>query len=146
MERDPFGLGQPLYHFTRTDLASGLPLNDGSHIVYVNGERREGTDALSRLMHDFFCTDPDDMYYEVLAQVVRRFKQTSEGVSKMSSVVEEIRAEVEEAALAKGRAENQKATALQMLRMGRFSFTLEDIAESLYCCNMLISHGFTCTR
>ena len=47
----------------------------------------------------------------------------------MSSVVEEIRAEVEEAALAKGRAENQKATALQMLRMGRFSFTLEDIAE-----------------
>ena len=64
----------------------------------------------------------------------------------MSSVVEEIRAEVEEAALAKGRAENQKATALQMLRMGRFSFTLEDIAERLYCCNMLILHGFTCTR
>ena len=45
----------------------------------------------------------------------------------MSSVVEEIRAEVEEAALAEGRAENQKATALQMLRMGEFS--LEKIAE-----------------
>ena len=45
----------------------------------------------------------------------------------MSSVVEEIRAEVEEAALAEGRAENQKATALQMLRMGEF--TLEKIAE-----------------
>ena len=49
----------------------------------------------------------------------------------MSSIVEEIRAEVEEEALAEGRtegrAENQKATALQMLRMGRF--TLEDIAE-----------------
>ena len=147
MERDPFGKGQQLHHFARTDLESGLPLNDGSHIVYVNGERRDGSDALSRLMHDFFCADPDAMYYELLAQVVRRFKQTSEGVRKMSSIVEEIRAEVEEEALAKGRmegraegrmegraegrmegrVENQKATALQMLRMGRF--TLEDITE-----------------
>ena len=53
----------------------------------------------------------------------------------MSSIVEEIRAEVEEEALAKGRmegrmegrAELQTAIALQMLRMGEF--TLEKIAE-----------------
>ena len=139
MERDPFGKGQQLYHFVRTEQKSRLLLNDGSHIVYVNGEKRDGEDALSRLMHDFFCADPDDMYYELLAQVVRRFKQTSEGVRKMSSIVEEIRAEVEEEALAKGRAEGraegrmegraelQTAIALQMLRMGEF--TLEKIAE-----------------
>ena len=131
MEGDPFKKGQSLYHFVRADLESGLALNDGSHIVYVNGAKRDGEDDLSRLMHDFFCTNPDDMYYEELAKVVRHFKQTSEGVRKMSSVVEEIRAEVEEEALAKGRlegrVENQKATALQLLRMDRF--TLEDIAE-----------------
>ena len=49
----------------------------------------------------------------------------------MSSIVEEIRAEVEEEALAKGRmegrAELQTAIALQMLQMGEFS--LEKIAE-----------------
>ena len=46
MKHDPFKLDQPLYHFVRTEATSGLPLNDGSHIVYVNGERRDGEDAL----------------------------------------------------------------------------------------------------
>ena len=139
MEGDPFGKGQSLYHFVRTELESGLALNDGSHIVYVNGAKRDGADDLSRLMHDFFCTNPDDMYYEELAKVVRRFKQTSEGVRKMSSVVEEILAEGRIEGLAEGLAEGltkgrdegvleeKQATVRQLLQMGGFS--LESIAE-----------------
>ena len=147
MEGDPFGKGQALYHFVRADLESGLALNDGSHIVYVNGAKRDGADDLSRLMHDFFCTNPDDMYYEELAKVVRRFKQTSEGVRKMSSVVEEILAEGRIEGLAEGLAEGltkgriegriegrdegvleeKQATVRQLLQMGGFS--LESIAE-----------------
>ena len=131
MEGAPFKKGQALYHFVRTDLESGLALNDGSHIVYVNGARRDGEDDLSRLMHDFFCTNPDDMYYEELAKVVRRFKQTSEGVRKMSSVVEEILAEGRIEGRIEGRdegvLEEKKATVRQLLKMGGFS--LESIAE-----------------
>ena len=139
MERDPFGKNLPLYHFTRCMPDAGLALNDGSHIVYVNGAKRDGADDLSRLMRDFFCADPNDMYYEPLAKAVRHFKQTSEGVRKMSSVVDEIREEVEEEiraeALAEGREEGRAegmreanvATARQMLRMGEFTF--ETIAE-----------------
>ena len=70
------------------------------------------------------------MYFEALAQVVRHFKGSSEGVEKMSSVVEEIRAEGRLEGREEGRAEGVReanlATALQMLKMGRFS--LEDIA------------------
>ena len=39
---------------------------DGSHILYVNGKYR-GDDEVGKLMHDFSCTDPDDMNYEILA-------------------------------------------------------------------------------
>ena len=123
MEHDPFGLGLPLYHFVRYMPEAGLPLNDGSHILYANGALRDGSTMLSRLMHDFFCADPDAMLLDPLARMVRDFKQRSEGVRKVSSVIEAIRAE----GWTEGRAENQKTTALHMLRMGRF--TLEDIAE-----------------
>lgn len=30
-------------------------------------------------MHDFFCTDPNDMYHEVLAERVRYFKEDEKG-------------------------------------------------------------------
>ena len=30
-------------------------------------------------MHDFFCTDPDDMHYKELADKVRYFKEDEKG-------------------------------------------------------------------
>lgn len=55
---------------------------------YVNGEMREGDTALARLMHDFFCTDPEEMYYPELARAVAFHKTDSEEVRKMSGVFE----------------------------------------------------------
>ena len=37
-----------------------------AHILYVNGKYR-GDGEVGKLMHDFSCTDPDDMNYEILA-------------------------------------------------------------------------------
>ena len=34
-------------------------------------------------MHDFSCTDPKDMYYKILADRVRYFKEDEEGVLTM---------------------------------------------------------------
>ncbi len=42
-------------------------------------------------MHDLYCTDPDDMYYKVLADEVRFYKENQEGVSQMCQIMEEIR-------------------------------------------------------
>ena len=44
----------------------------------------------------FFCTEPDEMRYKVLADRARLFKKTEKGVRAMSGVLEEMRAEVAE--------------------------------------------------
>jgi len=46
--------------------------------------------SLGRLMHDFFCSDPNDMYSDVLAERVRFFKEDEKGVTAMCKVMEEI--------------------------------------------------------
>ena len=143
VERDPFKLGLPRYHFVRYMPEINLALNDGSHILYMNGEFQEGETDEARLMHDFSCTDPDEMRFEVLAGVVRHFKQTREGLEAMSAVVEAIREEGKVEGLAEGRIEGlaegrvegraegayaeKTATVLQLVRMG--GFTEGSIAE-----------------
>ena len=47
-------------------------------------------------MHDFFCTDPDDMNYQQLAKKVRYFKENEEGQAAMCKVLEEMRNETAE--------------------------------------------------
>lgn len=47
--------------------------------------------SLGRLMHDFFCSDPNDMYSDVLAERVRFFKEDEKGIAAMCKVMEEIR-------------------------------------------------------
>jgi len=44
-------------------------------------------------MHDFSCTDPSDMNYQILADRVRYFKQEKEGVIAMCRMLEEMRNE-----------------------------------------------------
>ena len=41
-------------------------------------------------MHDFFCSDPNDMYSDVIAERVRFFKEDEKGVAAMCKVMEEI--------------------------------------------------------
>ena len=59
---------QPIYPVERyiTIGEEKVLFGDGSHILYVNGKYR-GDDEVGKLMHDFSCTDPDDMNYEILA-------------------------------------------------------------------------------
>ena len=41
-------------------------------------------------MHDFLCSDPNDMYSDVLAERVRFFKEDEKGVAAMCKVMEEL--------------------------------------------------------
>ena len=71
----------------------GKPFDDGEHIIYVNGADKDASTALGKLMHDFFCTDPDDMHYKELADKVRYFKEDEKGVAAMCKVMEDMRNE-----------------------------------------------------
>ena len=64
--------------------------DDGSHIIYVNSAMADTSTPLGRLMHDFRCAQPEKMYYDVLAQRTRAFKQNEEGVSHVSALWEQL--------------------------------------------------------
>lgn len=88
-EHDVWKRGKSLYKVCRTFEDTEEVFNDGAHILYVNGECRSES-PLGRLMHDFFCSDPNDMYSDVLAERVRFFKEDEKGVATMCKVMEEI--------------------------------------------------------
>ncbi len=88
-EHDVLKGGKPLYTVSRTisELDHAI-FADGSHIIYVNGEIRNGT-ALGELMQDFFCKDPREMHYKVLSDRTGYFKKDKEGVDTMCKLVED---------------------------------------------------------
>jgi len=87
-EHDVLKGGKPLYTVNRTisELDHAI-FTDGSHIIYVNGEIRNGT--LGELMQDFFCKDPREMHYKVLSDRAGYFKKDKEGVDTMCKLMED---------------------------------------------------------
>ena len=70
---------------------------------------------IGKLMHDFACTNPADMYYETLADRVRFFKESKEGVTIMCKVLEDMRYESWQEGRKRGLREGEK----RGLRKGR---------------------------
>lgn len=116
-ENDVIGKGKPLYRFERCLLDTGESFQDGSHILYVNGSYRDNT-PIGKLMHDFSCTDPADMNYALLADRVRFFKESKEGVAIMCKVIEDMRNQERKEAI--------HEVALRMLKAGKYA--MEEIA------------------
>lgn len=111
-ENDVIGKGKPLYPIGRCFLETGERFEDGSHILYVNGAYRDET-PIGKLMHDFSCTNPSDMYYDVLADRVRFFKESKEGIAVMCKAMEDMRNQT----LKEGMIE----VALRMLKAGKYA-------------------------
>ena len=58
----------------------------------MNSQIKDET-SLGKLMHDFACTEAKDMYYHVLADRVRYFKEDEKGVTVMCKAMEDMRNE-----------------------------------------------------
>ena len=99
---------------------------DGSHILYVNGSYRSDT-PIGKLMHDFSCTNAADMYYKPLADRVKFFKESKEGILIMCKVMEDMRQESLKEGIKEGIKEGAINTAKKMLADG--TIALEKIAE-----------------
>ncbi|MDE5716711.1 MAG: Rpn family recombination-promoting nuclease/putative transposase [Lachnospiraceae bacterium] len=83
---DIFKHGIPIYTINRHFEETNELFDDGSHIVYVNGNYK-GDDTVGRLMHDFGCKESKDMYYPELAKGVKHFKKEG-GRKRMCEAVE----------------------------------------------------------
>ena len=119
-ENDVMGKNQAIYHIQRyVETNDGKELfGDGSHILFVNGRYR-GNDEIGKLMHDFSCTNPDDMNYEAIAKKARYFKQDEKGVATMCKRMEDMRNEAE--------LNKAKKMAIRMIKAEKMP--LEDIAD-----------------
>lgn len=107
-ENDVIGGGLPLYHIHRTiDELDGKQFGDDAEIIYVNGKIKNET-MLGWLMHDFFCRNPVEMHYKLLAERANFFKSNEHGVNNMCRIMEKI----EKEGFAKGVAE----TTLKIIR------------------------------
>lgn len=102
-ESDYFKQEKPLYHVERVVAEAGLPFRDGQHIIYVNGQYKSD-DMLGKLIHDFWCADTKNFYYEVLRDSVAYYKDNREGRQSMCRELEKMRAESERKGEERGKA------------------------------------------
>ena len=86
-ENDVMKRGQEMYSYLRIEEHSGDRLNDGTHIVYVNGATRSVSD-IGKLVHDLLCPDAAEMYFDVLRKQVSQFKNSEEGRHTMCRAIE----------------------------------------------------------
>ena len=117
-ENDVMKRGQDAYSYLRIEEHNGDRLNDGTHIIYVNGATQSATE-IGRLVHDLLCRDAAKMYFDVLKKRGGDFKQTEEGRRTMCKAMEKIKAE--------GKRETMIATAKRLLANGKL--VLKEIAQ-----------------
>jgi len=133
-ENDVMKRGQDVYSYLRIEEHNGDRLNDGTHIIYVNGATRSATE-IGRLVHDLQCRDVSKMYFDILKKQVNKFKNSEEGRHAMCKAVEELverekveaKAEGERKGERKGKRETMLATAKRLLANGKLM--LKEIAE-----------------
>lgn len=119
-KHDKFRKGLPLYHIDRYVRETDELFDDGSHIIYVNGNYK-GNDEIGQLMRDFHQTEPENIHYEVLAQGVKHFKNIEKGREQMCEAVEKY---------AKEYAVKEKMIAVNNL-MKNMKLTLEQALNAL---------------
>ena len=121
-EHDYYGRSKPIYRVRRTVEDDNSLYGDGSNILYVNGQYRDDTD-IGKLMHDFCCSDPDDMLIPMLAERTRYLKTDEKEVKHMCEQMERI----ENKGVAKGEYNKAKDMAINLNNMG---VDIEVIAKS----------------
>lgn len=128
-ENDALKRKLPIYHIDRVIRETGEVFEDESHIIYVNSKIQDNT-ALGKLMHDFSCKKAENMYYKVLADRVRYFKENKEGVAIMCKAIEEMRVEAAEEATRKRNIEVARSLLKKKAKNNLIYLTYEDISDT----------------
>lgn len=97
-------------------------VDDGSHMIYINGSAEDDGTEIWKLIHDFRCTKAEEMYLPRLSERVKYLKEDEEGVSIVSDYFEERQAKAVEEAQKR----EKESLVLKLLEMGKL--TLDEIA------------------
>ena len=90
-EGDYFKKGLPMYHLKLTNKETKEEVDIGQEMIYVNGDYQDEDTALGRLIHDFHCSDPNEMYSEVLKKWVKYYKEERKGVIEMCEICDQLK-------------------------------------------------------
>lgn len=126
-ETDVFKSNKPIYPIERINTITGENFNDGVHIIYINSAYKDDATPLGRLLHDFLCSDPDEMKTPELAERTRYFKQTPKGEIYMCEIIEKL----QEDSAAEAKLKNSIEIALNLLKAGQtvtFTATMTKLA------------------
>lgn len=131
-KHDKFGKGLPIYRAERVISEIEEPLNDGSHIVYVNGNYK-GNDEIGKLMADFRSTSSDGMNYKELADGLHHFKETEEGRDVMCESVKKYAEEYAKEYAKEYAEEYATDTKIEMVKnlMSNMKWTLEQTLNNM---------------
>lgn len=116
--KDYWKQGLPLYTVNRNIEELNTPFDDKAHIIYVNGDYNDDS-PLGKLMYDFKCSQPSEMYYPNLAERAHFLKDTEGGYDSMCQIMEESNRE----------AARQKTYQIAMNLIKKEIASFEDIAE-----------------
>ena len=125
-EHDVLKDGEQIYHVDRVVRETNKPFGDGTHIIYVNGSYKDDSNSeLGKLIHDFFCENPEDMKHRQLAKRVSFLKENKGEVKKMCKLMEELQNEA--------RDEGKKENLLDNIRslMKKLNMTAQQAMEIL---------------
>jgi predicted transposase/invertase (TIGR01784 family) len=133
LNKDYFEEGLPIYKQEKYLTGKKEPIQDGSFIMYVNGEWQEN-DPIGRLMKDFNAKDPKTMHYPLLAKGVGYFKNDKEGKAQMSIAAEKRLEELAEK-LADQRAE-KLAVQIAETRIEKLAEKITEEKDKQTACNL----------
>ena len=127
-ENDVMNYGLPIYNIQRYIDENGKAFADGSHIIYVNSKIQDDT-PLGRLMHDFYCADPEKMYYKELSDRVKSIKGNKEEENTMIDLIEEYAEKRAKKAATQATYKKSLDVALRCLRKGYTEEEAADLAD-----------------
>ena len=84
--KDYFKRGLPIYRVKRVEMESKEEVDDGQEIFIVNGEYKDESTTIGKLIHDFHCIDPSNMYSQSIKKWFRYYKQDKGGIEKMCEI------------------------------------------------------------
>lgn len=127
-EEDPFGGGYPIYDSVHSIRPMGIEVDDGVKIIYINGQNNDDT-PLGRLMHNFGCADPDDMYLGFMKNAVKKCKTSRKVIYQMCELIENFEREIVTATELRVREETKMDILFSLVRQNLIS--IADAAKQL---------------
>ena len=131
-EHDVFKKNLPLYTIHRHIDETNEPVNDGTHIIYVNGALRNDKTPIGKLMSDFFARSASKMFYNALRERAGFLKSDKWEVKELASLSEQLvqkgRAEGVTQGITQGIAQGALNIATKLIKSGKM--TLSEIAEA----------------